>query len=219
MYSRLWFGSTAIVVSVGLTTQSIATAGADAGHFTTAPSRIVNLLFYFTIESNILVGVTSLLLALQPQRGHVFAGFRLAGVMGIALTGVVYHSVLRDLYELTGLAKFSDVVLHTAVPILAVLGWLLYGPRRAIDRIAVGIAIAYPLGYFAITLIRGPIVDFYPYPFVDVRDHGYPRVLLNALLVAAIYVALATGMRWLDRRLTRLQPRGRADSPGYGSSS
>lgn len=202
-WARSWFALTALVALTGLTAQSISTAGVDSGHFTTAPSRLFNLLFFFTIESNIIVCVTSALLALRPRHGQIFAGFRLAGVMGITLTGIVYHSVLGDLYELTGLAKFSDVLLHTAVPILAVVGWLLFGPRRAIDRAAITVAVAYPIGYFVIALIRGPIVDFYPYPFVDVSDHGYVRVLLNAVLVAAIYLAMASGARRLDSVLDR----------------
>ena len=55
--------------------------------------------------------------------------------------------------------------------------------------------------WLAFTLIRGEGTGFYPYPFVDVSTHGYGRVLLNCLLVALLFLALAAGATLLDRRI------------------
>jgi hypothetical protein len=61
----------------------------------------------------------------------------------------------------------------------------------------------YPLLWLAFTLIRGEGVGFYPYPFVDVSEHGYGRVLLNCLFVALLFLALAAGANLLDRRISQ----------------
>jgi hypothetical protein len=57
--------------------------------------------------------------------------------------------------------------------------------------------------WLVFTLIRGEAVGFYPYPFVDVGDLGYPKVLVNCLLVALLFLVLAFGATLLDRRLNR----------------
>ena len=43
------------------------------------------------------------------------------------------------------------------------------------------LAAIFPLAYLLLTLIRGPIVDFYPYPCLAVGIHGYGRVLINSV--------------------------------------
>jgi hypothetical protein len=97
----------------------------------------------------------------------------------------------------------ANFLLHTLAPVVGVLGWLLFGPRGQTDARIVSWSIVYPLLWLAFTLVRGEFVGFYPYPFVDVDEHGYPRVLLNCLLVAVLFLALAAGATTLDRRLRR----------------
>lgn len=46
-------------------------------------------------------------------------------------------------------------------------------------------------------------MDYYPYPFLDVDQHGYPLVGRNCLLVGVVFVALGAGAHALDRWLAR----------------
>ena len=62
----------------------------------------------------------------------------------------------------------------------------------------------YPLAWLAFTLVRGAVIDWYPYPFVDVVAHGYARVAINCLVVAVLFVGLGFGALALDRRLPGL---------------
>jgi hypothetical protein len=55
----------------------------------------------------------------------------------------------------------------------------------------------------AFTLARGPIADFYPYPFVDVDANGYLRVLLNSALIGLLVIGLAAVALWIDAVLAR----------------
>jgi hypothetical protein len=160
---------------------------------------------YFTIQSNLLLGGTALLLAAQPDRsgGELFKTLRLNGVLCIAVTGIVYHAVLAGTDDPHGWASVANLLVHTLAPIAGVLGWLLFGPRGLTDWRIVGWSIVYPVLWLVFTLVRGAFVGFYPYPFVNVDEHGYGRVLLNCLLVAVLFLALAAGATTLDRRLRR----------------
>jgi len=202
---RIWAGVTAAVVLVGIVVQLFVTANGTEGFFRDNPERVFNVFAYFTVQSNLLLGATVLMLALQPDRPRstLFKTLRLNGVLCIAVTGIVYHLVLAGLGDLTGWAVVTNFLLHTATPILGVLGWLLFGPRGVTDQRIVGWSIVYPLLWLVFTLVRGEFVGFYPYPFVDVGEHGYARVLLNCLLVAVLFLALAAGASFLDRRLHR----------------
>lgn len=202
---RIWAAVTAAVVVGGIAIQLAVTANGHEGFFPDNPDRVFNVFAYFTIQSNLLLGGTTLMLALQPDRPQstLFRTLRLNGMLCIAVTGIVYHLVLAGQDDPQGWAAVSNFLLHTAAPVIGVLGWLLFGPRGFTDRRIVAWSIVYPLLWLVFTLVRGEFVGFYPYPFVDVDEHGYGRVLLNCLLVAILFLALAAGASYLDRRLRR----------------
>jgi len=202
---RVWAGVTGFAVVAGLVIQLFVTANGTEGFFSDTTDRVLNVFAYFTIQSNLILGATVLMLALQPDRWQdtLFNTLRLNGVLCIAVTGIVYHLVLAGQDELSGWAAVANFVLHTATPILGVAGWLLFGPRGRTDPRIVAWSIVYPLLWLVFTLVRGEFVGFYPYPFVNVDEHGYARVLLNCLLVAVLFLALAAGASFLDRRLHR----------------
>jgi hypothetical protein len=164
---------------------------------------------FFTIQSNILIGLTSAQLAIRPDRdGALWRVVRVAGLVGITVTGIVYSTVLARIHEPSGWEQTStNAVFHYAVPIGAVLGWLLFGPRPRIERSTVLWSLGWPLLWFGYTLVHGEITGWYPYPFVSVAEHGYGRVLLNALAVTAVLGAVAAGFAVGDRKL-RPAPRG-----------
>ncbi|HZX06912.1 Pr6Pr family membrane protein [Kribbella sp.] len=202
---RIWAAVTGLIVVLGIVIQLVVTANGHEGFFPDNPERVFNTFAYFTIQSNLLLGGTALLLAVRPDRREstLLKTLRLNGVLCIAVTGIVYHAVLAGLDDLHGAAEVANFLLHTAAPVAGVLGWLLFGPRGTIDWRIVGWSIVYPLLWLVFTLIRGAFVGFYPYPFVNVDEHGYGRVLLNCLLVAVLFLALAAGANALDRRLRR----------------
>jgi hypothetical protein len=204
---RAWFGLTALAVVFGLVVQLIVTHNASEGaFFHSALSRTLNVFVFFTILSNIILGASCLLLWMDPDRSSpLFDTIRLTGVVGITITGVVYHAVLSGLFDLETWALVADNVLHTIVPVAAVIGWFVWGPRGRTSGRVVKLSLVFPVGWLVFTLIRGAIVDFYPYPFVDVNHLGYLKVLLNCLWVAVLYLGVASGAHVLDGWLTRLR--------------
>jgi hypothetical protein len=202
--ARAWFGLTGLVVGVGIVVQLFATADVENGRFAALHSRLFNVFCFFTVQSNLIVGVTCLLLALSLDRpSTAFRVLRLDGLIGIVVTFVVFHVALKSLQELSGKAAVADFLLHTASPIMCALGWWVFGPRGWVSWRVVWLSLIFPICWLVFTLIRGPIVSFYPYPFLDVDEHGYPRVLLSSLIVAILFVGLGALARVSDRWLSR----------------
>lgn len=168
----------------------------------TTPMRVVNYFSYFTIESNILVCVLAASLVLHPDRdGRRWRVARLDSVLAIAVTGLVYVTVLRPSVPLIGLENTANNGLHYATPILAVLGWAAFGPRPRFTWNKLLSAMVFPIVWLAYTLIRGAIVHWYPYPFLNVTSLGYAHMTLNVLVVTCLIIGVGALFVALDRKL------------------
>ncbi len=192
-----------MLVAIAIVVQVRATLRLDHGFFDNDLKRVGNVFAFFTVQSNLLVGVTTGLLAVRIERtSTAFRTFYLAALLDITVTGVVFQVALADLDQLQGKAAAADFLLHKAVPAMAVAGWLLFGPRGLFERRIVPLATLVPVAWVAFTLIRAPFSShFYPYPFVDVTDLGYPRVAINIAVITGFFFGLAAGAVALERRL------------------
>jgi len=197
---------TAFLVLVEIVSTMLSSARDESVFGGSAINRALNTFAYFTIQSNVLVGVVCLLLAIRMDRsGTVFAVFRLIAVVAITVTMIVFHTVLSGLLDLDTWAAFNNQLQHTIVPIMAIIGWVAFGPRGLTSRRIVWWTVAFPLLYMVFTGIRGPLAsNWYPYPFADVHALGYLRVVINALWVSLLFVAIAAGAHLLDRKLPSL---------------
>ena len=54
---------------------------------------------------------------------------------------------------------------------------------------------------FRWTLVHGALTGWYPYPFTDVAEIGYPRALLNMAGLIAIFLALVAALAAIGKRL------------------
>lgn len=195
--ARILHGIVLVAAGVGILMEVVTALGAQD-----LTTRLVRLFSYFTIQSNILAAVASGMLLWRPdRRGRVFAVLRLDALLCIAVTGIVYHSVLAGLQELTQAGAVSNFLLHTLSPVGAVAAWLVVGPRPRLSPAVVGWSLVYPLAWIAYTFVRGAIVDWYPYPFLDVSQIGYASALVRTGVVAVVFLALAFATLALERVL------------------
>ena len=165
-------------------------------------TRLVRLFSYFTIQSNVLAAIAAGMLLWRPdRRGRVFAVLRLDALLCIAVTGIVYHAVLAGLQELTPSGALANLMLHTVVPVGTVVAWLVVGPRPRLSPAVVGWSLVYPLGWIAYTFLRGAVVDWYPYPFLDVSEIGLQSALVRTGVVAVIFLVLAFAVLGLEKIL------------------
>ena len=168
-----------------------------------APERLIDLFSYFTIWSQIVVGVVMTLLYLNPARdGKLFRVFRLDSILMITVTGVVYNLLLGPNYPPQGLNQISSPIQHTITPLITVLVFVIAGPRGWITLKNILAALVVPIVYVFYTLTRGAIIGKYPYDFFDVITEGYAYVLIfvMGILFASIIVA---GFYWgIDKVLS-----------------
>lgn len=175
------------------------------------PLRLARFVAYFTIQSNLLVAVVSAQLARDPARdGATWRVLRLAALVGITVTGLVHFVLLRPLLDLDGADWAADKLLHMVVPVLAVAGWVAFGPRPRVTRRVALLTLAWPVAWLVVTLVVGAATGWYPYPFLDHREDGTGAVVVACLGVTVLFVALLATASALDRRLTT---RHTADSP------
>lgn len=203
-WAQVWFTVTGLAVVAGLAIQVPVTASGTGGFFSVPWERGLNVFAFFTIQSNIRIAVASFLLAARTERRSMgFAVLRMTGLVAITITGIVYHVALRGLFELDTWGLAADQLLHTVVPVMAVAGWVLFGPRKLVSTRIALLSLIFPVAWLAFTLVRGMFVPFYPYPFIDVTVLGYAKAILNCLWVALLFVAIAATFTGFDRTLAR----------------
>ncbi len=206
--ARWWHLLTAVVVTFALVLQFVLVwQGHSVLEDDNPPAlgeRMVRLFGYFTILSNGLIAYATWTLALGRDRDTlVWRLLRLDGLIGITVTFVVVQLLLKGLVELDGADLLADKLLHVVVPVMAVIGWLVFGPRERVRRSDLLPALVFPVLWLVYTLVRGEIVDWYPYPFLDAGKHGYGSVAITCLAIAALFVGLAA-LAWKgDERLAR----------------
>lgn len=217
--ARAWHLLTALVALTALTLQLVLViqGGRVLDETADPPSltlRLLRFLSYFTIQSNILVLITTAVLGWDPwRRGGVFQVLRTAATTGIIVTAVVHWFELRPQLDLHGADLVADRLLHLAVPILAVVGWLVFGPRPAMTWATSLWASAGAMVWLAETLMLAAATGWYPYSFLDHREHGWDHVVGVSAGVLVLWFALVAGEHAYDR-WTRPAPRAEAAVTG-----
>ncbi len=216
---RIWFLVVALISGIGVIASALLSGSSepitlaqeggmpDPAYFDSYIARFTNTFFYFTILSNVLVCVTSAMLAVRFERhSKVFAIFRLFSIVGIIITGIIYNTILAQYAHPEGIAYYENFMVHVASPILTVIGWLLFGPRLKF-RLSVWLgSICIGIAWVAVTLVRGALIHWYPYPFLNVDQIGYAQTLINTVGIAVFGLILGAIILGLDKVLpgTRL---------------
>ncbi len=158
-------------------------------------TTIITYFSYFTILTNSLVAIctASILLKSNIRLGKFFSKTTnlTAITVYIIVVGAVYNLILRSLWHPTGLQQLTDELLHSAIPILFTLFWLIFVPKNELKWENAFRWLMYPLVYLMYILCRGAITDLYPYPFVDVNQLGYSKVLINSGGLAGVFLILS----------------------------
>jgi hypothetical protein len=169
----------------------------DAGVFN--PTRFF---LFFTVLSNLFAASVFLEAGRRQLTGQAPVPdlWRGASVVFMTVTFIVFAVLLRDLQEeLQTNVVWVDTVLHRIMPVAVMADWLIEPPhgRLTFQRALVPWLVP-PLAWTGVTMVRGAVDGWYPYPFLDPADGGYGAVILYAigillLFVAVIWVAASAG--------------------------
>jgi hypothetical protein len=195
----------AMVTQLVLVIRGVNVLVEDDGSRAPTAERIVRFFSYFTIQSNLIAMVTSAILLFRPDRdGRWWRIVRIAAIVGMTVTFVVYIVALRPILDLHGTAKVTDICFHYVAPLMTMAGWLMFGPRPRIDPGSLLRHLIWPVGYIAYVAIFGAATGWYPYPFIDVDDIGYGKTLLHAVAITALLLMVGGGYYWLDKKLAKV---------------
>jgi len=183
-------------------------------------ASLVNFFSFFTIQSNIIgaVAVSVAALAGPAARGSVWLSqLRGAATLYMGVTGMIFSLLLSGADVQTPI-PWVNSVLHYIFPLFIVVDWLVDRSVRPLSLRQGLVFLAYPIAYLAHSMIRGPIVDWYPYPFLDPRTNGYGFVAIMSVFVAVVALLLVWLLCWTSRQdLGRRPAAGPEDATAIGS--
>ena len=169
---------------------------------------LITFFSFFTILTNILTASVFTAVAFQPKGGWgkwlCRPSVQAATAVYIAIVGMVYQLLLRQLWNPQGAQWVADVLLHSVAPVGYVVYWLLFAPRAGLSWKDSVTWLIYPGVYLVYVLARGAVSGIYPYPFVDVNVLGYGGVVARAGLLLLVFLGMgllvvAVG-RWIRAR-------------------
>lgn len=149
---------------------------------------------FFTIESNLFAAfvllISAVLILRKKSSSRSFDLIRGASTLYMVTTGIIFSLLLAGIENATLTAvPWDNTVLHYIMPIVLIADWILDSPKKSITFKRALIWLTYPLAYVIYSLIRGAVVGWYPYPFLNPAN-GYVTVLITSLGVTAVVVVL-----------------------------
>jgi len=167
------------------------------------PANLIKYFSFFTIETNLLVAVVLTIFCARPQAAQFLTrpSVKSALVVYIIIVGVVYAVLLRNLWHPHGVQLLADLVLHDAIPLLYPFYWLVFLPKGSLRWSDPVWWLVYPVLYFLYGMLRGAAFGTYLYPFFDVAQLGFARVLLNAIVLLAVFFGLGVILIAIDHAL------------------
>lgn len=184
--------------------------------------RNINMLSYFTIQSNILcflVMFASMIHTicciikdedLKYKRPLLF--FRGMSFLAITITFFTYSIVLTQVgFSMENVSANSltinDLFVHYMIPILTWVDFILFQPKKSFEKMDPIKWLWAPLVYFVFILIKGKYfyagkalvgLKRYPYYFLDADTYGYPYVFMYAGIFLVVCLILGYVIWLLD---------------------
>ena len=205
-YTLLIIGMLAIF---GVSVQFIISINRAIAEDNSVSQVVINMLGYFTILTNTFAAVVLIILGLLPNSriGKVFATPKVFGcvVSSMLWVGIGFHLLLSDYWSPDGMEAVSNYLNHYIVPSALLIVWLVFPPETQIPKRTPLLWEVYPVIYGAYIIIRGEIIDKYPYPFFDINVIGYPKALWNGLVILIVILGIGYFVRAVVNLSSRLQ--------------
>ena len=202
---RVLFGILRLLAAAAIIT---AIAGQFAVSWSMVPDRaffFVNFFSYFTILSNALSALLMLVGAWiafsRPTDPSWFNLLRACAVTYMATTFVVYNLLLREIsLDQATTVPWSNEILHVWAPLYLIADWVLAPGRHPIAWRRLWTIAIFPIAWVVYSLIRGVLVDWYPYPFLNpAQEAGYGGVAVYVIAIAAFILLVGAGIIALSR--------------------
>jgi hypothetical protein len=162
----------------------------------------INFLSFFTIESNmfaLVILIVSAFAVSQAKKSKRLAMVRTAVMLYMLITGIVFALLLSGLENIALTAvPWDNSVLHYIMPVVMLVDWIIDKPKYAIRFKQALIWLVYPIVYVVYSLVRGALVGWYPYPFLNPSTAGYTGILFTSIGILGLTLVLI----WAITRFT-----------------
>lgn len=165
------------------------------------------ILSYFTVLSNILcaIALTGILLFRNSTAGQFFAksSIKTAITVYIFIVGLIYNVALRGLEIPTGWNSVANELLHVVNPLLVLGYWLFFANKSNLEYKNAFAWLIYPLLYVAMVVVRGLMINKYPYPFINVVTLGYPKAILNTIIILVVFWLVSLLFIFIGKKIAK----------------
>lgn len=172
----------------------------------------LSVLNYYTLQSNLLclIYFSAAAVFSARRRDTLLPVFKGAVVMGITVTGLVYHIMLAGSFQMQGTMAISNLLLHYVVPVMSVSDWVLFDKKGRYTWRSPYLWVILPNAYFLHAVIRvalGANLGYggnrYPYPFINIDALGWRSVMLNVVIMNLAFMLLGYAFVVIDHLLGR----------------
>ncbi|TDW29355.1 Pr6Pr family membrane protein [Cryobacterium psychrophilum] len=173
-----------------------------------ASFAIGNFFAYFTVLSamtTVIVLVTAATIALRRPRDPAWLDMaRVMITTYILVSGVVYAIIVWQAasvnYSIA--VPWSSQILHFWIPAFVLIDWIVDPYKARVPWRYLAWVIVFPVIWLVGTLIRGDILGWYPYFFLDARQVSGPT---ETVLYCALIVVIITGIAAILVTATRIK--------------
>jgi hypothetical protein len=179
----------------------------------------VNYFSYFTFQSNlanvVVLGASGTLLLMGRRVGRFLVSLRAVVTTYVIVSGIVFGLIVSQAgshhYRID--VPWSSQVLHFWIPAYVLIDWFVGVGRVRIRWRTAVIALAFPVVWGVFTLIRGSIVRWYPYFFLDPDQVSGPaEFALYCGIAIGLFASIQAGLVALSRLRPMLPRQGREDA-------
>lgn len=166
-----------------------------------------NFVSYFTIIANTAAGIFLIFFSLNNaafSTSRKLTAVRGAATLYMVMTGIIFAILLAGIEGATLTAvPWDNIVLHYVIPIFFALDWLVNPPMQRISYRVIWIWALLPATYVMYSLLRGAVVNWYPYPFLNPTTSSYTQVIATSLILSAFVIILSAILIYYSNRRLR----------------
>ncbi|WP_150307159.1 Pr6Pr family membrane protein [Planctomonas psychrotolerans] len=180
----------------------------------------MNFFSYFTTLSAMILDLVLALGAFSalrvPEDPAWLGSARVLATTYALVSGIVFGAIISQAasHDYRIEVPWSSQMLHFWLPAYALLDWFLAPGRPPVTWKVLRWVLVFPAVWTAFTLVRGPVVGWYPYFFLDpTQVDGVERILYLAGIgvfitgIAAVFVRTSHPLRgWEIARLVSRRP-------------
>ncbi|MBY0554952.1 Pr6Pr family membrane protein [bacterium] len=207
MTTRIFRLKTAMLGFLGIVIQGYytITRRLEEGH-----SFVYGLNYYFTyftviVNSLLVIILASSVLFPESKLSQWFKKTTSSAALTlyILIVGIIFYALLFDRTKPFGLDQIATHVLHGYVPLAYTLMWFIDFRQNDLKHKSSLKWLIFPLLYFIYVLVRGAIIDAYPYFFVNAGKYGYGMVAMYALGILLFFLFMGNLLILIDNKIKK----------------